>query len=518
MFIYLEKARKCEEDARIVMDWRNNPAALKMFFHSEPQNWDDFYQEFRSEYFNNPRLQPVFAYVNGEKAGFLRFNEYHDIPGKTVSIGINLNPQMRGSGFGNNIIKKGTCHLFNQGYDTVVAEIKQNNIASIIAFEKAGFRYFDQIDKKIEDTGETIPIFRYIVKNITNNTTINSASNVFIIAEAGSNWRCGAYKRDLQMAKALIDVAVEAGSDAVKFQTFRAETVYVPNAGESDYLSNAGIKESITDIFRDLSMPYDMIPELAGYCQENGIQFMSTPFSVADAKAVDPYVNIHKIASYEITHMRLLEFIARTGKPLILSSGGATIEDIEWAVNHFYKNGGKNISIMQCTAKYPAPLSSLNLKAIPLLIERLNVPVGLSDHSREPLIGPVAAVALGATIIEKHFTLHNNLPGPDHSFAVTPGELKQMVKAIRQTEQSLGSGVKKVLEEEQELNNFAQRSIQAIKDIKKGEILSENINIDILRPGKQKSGLHPKYLPDIEGKTASREILAGEGIQADDYQ
>jgi N-acetylneuraminate synthase len=341
---------------------------------------------------------------------------------------------------------------------------------------------------------------------------------VFIIAEAGSNWRCGTRSRDMKMAKTLIDVAVEAGADAVKFQTYKAETVYVPNAGDSDYLSEEGIKERITDIFKDLSMPYEMIPELAEYCKEKGIQFMSTPFSIDDAKAVDPYVKIHKIASYEISHSRLIEFAANTGKPVILSTGGATYEDIEWALDHFYKNGGKDISLMQCTAKYPASLSTLNLKVVPELIKRFNIPVGLSDHSRDPIIGPVGAVALGATIIEKHFTLHNMLPGPDHSFAITPDELKQMVKAIRQIEQALGSGTKKVQEEEKELREYAQRSIQAIKKIKKDDVLSESINIDILRSGKQKRGLHPKYLPEIERKKATRDIPLGDGIREGDYE
>lgn len=341
---------------------------------------------------------------------------------------------------------------------------------------------------------------------------------VSIIAEAGSNWRCGTPTRDIKMAKSLIDVAVEAGADAVKFQTYRPETVYVPNAGDSDYLSEAGIKESITEIFKDLSMPYEMIPQLVEYCQKQNIQFMSTPFSIADAKAVDPYVKTHKIASYEISHIRLIEFIAKTGKPVIISTGGATYKDIEWAMNHFYKNGGKTISLMQCTAKYPAPLSTLNLKVIPELINRFKIPVGLSDHSRDPLIGPVGAVALGATIIEKHFTLHNKLPGYDHSFAILPDELKQMVKAIRQIEEALGSGKKEVQKEERELREYAQRSVQAIREIKKGDILSEGNNLDVLRSGKQKQGLHPKYMTEIEGKKATRNISLGDGIQENDYE
>ena len=347
---------------------------------------------------------------------------------------------------------------------------------------------------------------------------LQNNNKTFVIAEAGSNWRCGTPPRDMRMAKSLIDVAVEAGADAVKFQTYKPETVYVPNAGDSDYLAEAGIKESITEIFKDLSMPYEMIPQLAEYCQKQNIQFMSTPFSISDAKAVDPYVKIHKIASYEISHAPLIEFIAKTGKPLILSTGGATYEDVEWAINHFYKHGGKTISLMQCTAKYPAPLSTLNLKVIHEFINRFNVPVGLSDHSRDPIIGPIGAVAFGATIIEKHFTLHNKLPGPDHSFAITPDELKQMVKAIRQIEQAMGSEIKEVQEEEIELRNYAQRAVQAIKVIKKGEILSESRNIEVLRPGKQKRGLHPKYLIEIEGKKATRKIPLGDGIKEGDYE
>jgi len=197
---------------------------------------------------------------------------------------------------------------------------------------------------------------------------------IFVIAEAGSNWRMGTPNRDLKMAKTLIDVASEAGADGVKFQTYRPETVYVPNAGNSDYLVEAGIKESIIEIFKDLSMPYEMIPKLADHCKKREIQFMSTPFSVEDAKAIDPYVLIHKIASYEITHSRLIEFIAQTGKPLILSTGASTYEEIKWALDFFYEKGGTKIYLMQTTAKYPAPLSTLNLKVIPELIRRFNVP------------------------------------------------------------------------------------------------------------------------------------------------
>ncbi len=342
-------------------------------------------------------------------------------------------------------------------------------------------------------------------------------SKIFVIAEAGSNWRMGTAARDRKMALTLIDAAAEAGADAVKFQTYRAETVYVPNAGMSDYLAQNGIRESITEIFKDLSMPYEMIPMLAAHCKKRKIEFMSSIFSKNDFKAVDPCTRFHKIASYEITHSGLLALAARSRKPLILSVGASTYEDIDWAIRYFKKCGGKRISLMQCTAKYPAPFSSLNLKVIPALMQRYGVPVGLSDHSRDPILGPVAAVALGATLIEKHYTLHNRLPGPDHAFAITAEELKEMVRRIRECESALGHGKKIVLAEEQELKHYAQRAVQATRTIQKGEKFLEDINIAILRPGRQRQGVHPKFISSIEGKRAHRRIPAGDGIQKTDY-
>ncbi len=344
-----------------------------------------------------------------------------------------------------------------------------------------------------------------------------SRSKIFIIAEAGSNWRMGTPARDRRMARALIDVAVRAGADAVKFQTYRADTVYVPNAGSSDYLSHNGIRESIIDIFKDLAMPYEMVPELADYCRHQKIEFMSSVFSLEDFKAVDPYVKRHKIASYEITHPHLLEAAARSGKPAILSTGASTFEEIDWAVDLYKKKGGKNLSLMQCTARYPAPLSALNLNVIPELIKRYKLPVGLSDHSRDPIIGTVAAVALGATLIEKHYTLNNQLPGPDHAFAVTAEELTQLVRSARQCEETLGHGRKEILPEEKELWSYAQRGVQAIRAIAKGDVFAEGVNIAVLRPGKRKKGIHPKYLGQIEGRKAKGPIVLGDGVQKKDF-
>jgi N-acetylneuraminate synthase len=336
--------------------------------------------------------------------------------------------------------------------------------------------------------------------------------HTFVIAEAGSNWKAGAYDEDLERAKQMISVAAEAGADAVKFQTFRAETVYVPNAGKSKYLSESRINQDIYQLFEQISMPYKMLEELSEYCNKNNLLFMSSPFSVIDAQQVDKYVLLHKVASFEINHIRMLEFFASTKKPIIISTGASTYDEIDFAVNLFLKNNCKNLALLQCTSKYPCPLSALNISVIPKLAERYNLPVGLSDHSTDPIIAPLIAIGMGAKIIEKHFTLDKNLPGPDHSFALNPKELCIMIASIREAEKTKGDGHKHVLDEELELRKFAVRSIQAIKDIKKGEILVEGKNIGVLRPGNQSRGTEPRFLEKVVGKKASRDIQLGEGI------
>jgi N-acetylneuraminate synthase len=345
-----------------------------------------------------------------------------------------------------------------------------------------------------------------------NNAKFNNPAHTFIIAEAGSNWKCGTYEEDLKRAHQLIDVAVKAGADAVKFQTYRPETIYVPDAGTSQYLSEHGIEENINDIFRHLSMPYEMIPELAKYCKQKGVMFMSTPFSVSDAKEVDPYVEIHKVASFEINHVRLLEFVAKTKKPILVSTGASTYDEIDFAVKLVTDSGNSDICLLQCTSKYPAPIESLNLGTIPAMKKRYNVPIGLSDHSMDPIIGPLVAVGLGATIIEKHFTLDRKLPGPDHPFALIPSELELMIKTIRGAEKAKGDGEKKILEDEFELRQFATRALQATKNIKKGDVLKEGHNFDVLRPGNRTRGLEARFVLEVNGKKASREYGVGDGI------
>jgi N-acetylneuraminate synthase len=329
----------------------------------------------------------------------------------------------------------------------------------------------------------------------------------FIIAEAGSN-----HNGSMEQAKRLIDVAVEAGADAVKFQLFRASKTYNRSAGTSGYLN---LEKPIYEIISDMEMPYEWLPDLAGYSKQQGIIFLSSVFDEDSVEQLDPYVPAYKIASYEMTHLPLVRHIAGKGKPVIISTGTANLEEVDETVEAFLSTGNKDLILLQCTASYPAPVSSLNIRAIPTIREAFNVPVGFSDHSREALIGPMAAVALGAVIVEKHFTLSNRLPGPDQAFSLEPEELHDMVASIRELEQAMGTGTKVMQPEEAELRAFARRSIFVTTDISPGEKITAE-NVAVLRCGQMTPGLEPKHYTEILGKTAGRQMSAGTAVFRED--
>lgn len=509
-----------EDNARLVMEWRNDPITLKMSFHPQPKAWPAFFSEFKSAYFSLPDLPPLFVLEEGQRVAFLRFDAAEspfNPSRRACEISIIVAPFARRKGIGTRTLLQIKPWIEKQGYDDIYAMILLDNQPSQKAFERAGFKKISESKQCSSMDDHIIPFYEYLYSLTPPRPLETVRSKVFIIAEAGSNWRVGSPARDWEMAKTLIHAAVDAGADAIKFQTYRPDTIYVKNAGVCGSLAESGVSEDIHTVFSDLAMPYEMIPKLASYCKQQGIEFMSTAFSPADFAAVDPYVSIHKIASYEIGHLRLLELAARSKKPLILSTGASFEEEIAWAVDTYRANGGANLTLLQCTAKYPADESSMNLKTIEWMRHRFHTETGLSDHSRHPVYAPAAAVALGATVIEKHFTLHNALPGPDHAFALTPAELKEMVTAIHSVEKMLGSGVKKILDSEGELRSFATRGIQAIKDIEPGDLLKEGVNIDILRPGKQSIGVHARHLSAMEGKAAIRAIPYGAGIRFGDW-
>jgi len=327
--------------------------------------------------------------------------------------------------------------------------------------------------------------------------------STYIIAEAGSN-----HNNDLSMAKKLINVAADAGVDAVKFQTFRAETMYPEESGAANYLDTS---ESLYDLVESMEMPYDWIPELHDHCRRRGVHFLSTP---TDRRAVDEleeYVPAYKIASFTMSHHSFLEYVAKKNKPVILSTGAHEMSEVEEAVETLQSAGLDDLVVLQCVSSYPAPIESMNVRVIERFMREFNLPSGLSDHTLDPTITPTAAVAVGANVVEKHFTLDKNLEGPDHSFALEPEELDEMVSAIRKTESTLGTDEKTVLPVESEMHNIARRRIHATADISEDEKLTAD-NIKILRSGKNENGLAPKFYSEILGMRVREPVSEGQGI------
>lgn len=338
------------------------------------------------------------------------------------------------------------------------------------------------------------------------NKYIGIGQPCFIIAEAGSN-----HDQNLKQAKKLIDVAVVAGADAVKFQTFAADKIAAKTKDKIASIDFAGAK-SLFELYKKVELPTEWQQELFDYAQKKGIIFLSTAF---DEEAVDQLDEIgvpaFKVASFELNHIPLLKHIARKNKPIILSTGLAYIGEIEEALNAITEEGNEQIAILHCGIDYPLKMSNVNLAAMDTIRQVFLFPVGYSDHTMGIAI-PIAAVARGAQIIEKHFTLDRNLPGPDHQFALEPGELRSMVKGIKDTEEALGTRLKEPTEAEEIYRHRGRRSIFAKVDIPKGTVINQEMLI-ILRPC---IGLLPKYVDIVVGRSARRDIAAQEPITWED--
>jgi sialic acid synthase SpsE len=245
------------------------------------------------------------------------------------------------------------------------------------------------------------------------------------------------------------------------------------------------------------------------------LAFISSPFHEEAVDVLDPYVDAFKIASYELTHTPLLRAATRPGKPIIASTGCSTLQEIDEAVSDLQALGCDRLALLQCTAAYPAPLHALDVRSLVTLHERYQVPTGLSDHSADPIVAPMTAAALGASLLEKHFTLSRRLPGPDHAFAVEPHELARMVSSVRAVEQSRGSGAKAVHPIEEELRTFARRSLFTIRPIAAHEVFTRG-NIDVLRQGKLGRGLPPRDLDRVLGRRARRDLNTDAPLTEDD--
>jgi N,N'-diacetyllegionaminate synthase len=333
------------------------------------------------------------------------------------------------------------------------------------------------------------------------------SNRVFIIAEAGVN-----HNGSIELAKKLIDVAVEAGADAVKFQTFKATNLVSKNAQKAEYQKKNmdDGDDSQFNMLKKLELDLDTHKELISYCKQKNIMFLSTPFDHDSIELLnDLDLQIFKIPSGEITNLPYLRHIGKLNKKVILSTGMADIGEIEDALDVLMEMGTSqnNITVLHANTEYPTPMKDVNLKAMVTIGKTFNVAYGYSDHTLG-IEAPTAAVAMGATCIEKHFTLDKTMEGPDHKASLEPDELKAMVQAIRNIEIALGNGIKRPSQSESKNISIARKSIVAKTDIKKGEVLSEE-NLAVKRAG---DGISPMRWDEIVGTLAQKNYQEDELI------
>jgi len=337
-----------------------------------------------------------------------------------------------------------------------------------------------------------------------------TTEHTYIIAEAGVN-----HNGDINLAYKLIDAAKECGVDCVKFQTFKAENLVTKTAKKAEYqIENTKNNDSQFSMLKKLELSYDDFKSLKDYCDKIGIEFMSTPF---DNDSVDLLERLnmktYKISSGDITNKPFLEYVASKHKPIILSTGMCTMDEVKEAVSWIENAGNKQLTLLHCTSNYPTPYCDVNMNAIITLDKAFEYSTGYSDHTQGIII-PIMAVAMGATVIEKHFTLDKNMEGPDHKASLDVGELKEMVTAIRNIESARGNGEKVPAKSELSTREVARKSIILKRALQKGAIITSD-DLDVKRPG---VGLAPKFLPELVGKKIIRDMVSEELISFNDVE
>ena len=333
------------------------------------------------------------------------------------------------------------------------------------------------------------------------NKEIGPNQPTFIIAELSAN-----HMNDFDIAVKTIEAMKEAGADAIKFQTYTPDTITLDCDNEYFQIKQGTIWDGqvLYDLYEDAFMPWDWQPKLKKIAEDLGLIVFSSPFDKTSVDFLEEMdVPAYKIASYEITDIPLIEYVASKGKPIIISTGIASLEDIEFAIKTCLDAGNDQIAILKCTSSYPSPFDEINLNVIPALEEKFNVVVGLSDHTMGSEVA-IAGVALGAKIVEKHFILDRNMDGPDSEFSMEPQEFKQMVDSIRNVEKALGNDNFE-LTEKMIINQDFSRSLFVVKDMKMGDVITED-NVRSIRPG---FGLHPKYFAEILGKKVNTDLKRG---------
>ena len=327
-----------------------------------------------------------------------------------------------------------------------------------------------------------------------------------IIAEAGVN-----HNGSLELAKQLIDAAAVAGVSYVKFQSFKAEKLVTKEAEQAEYQQRNAADSSQYTMLKKLELTHRQHEELVAHCKQKGVRFLSTAFDLESIEYLHSLnLGLWKIPSGEITNFPYLKKIAQYGEPVIMSTGMCSMDDVEQALNVLLEHGltKEQITLLHCNTEYPTPMQDVNLRAMEQMRERFGVKVGYSDHTKGIEV-PIAAVAMGADVVEKHFTLDKSLPGPDHKASLEPNELKAMVDAIRNIEQALGDGEKHVSNSERRNIAIARKSIIAARNIKQGEVLTEE-NLTTKRPG---NGVSPMRWNEVIGTCAIRDFKEDELIE-----
>ncbi len=330
---------------------------------------------------------------------------------------------------------------------------------------------------------------------------IGPGQPVYVVAEMSAN-----HDRSFDNAVSIVRAAKEAGADAVKLQTYTADTITIASDREEFRIAAGTIWDgrNLHDLYGEAYTPWEWHPKLKRVTEDLGMDLFSTAF---DPTAVDFLeelgVPVHKVASFELVDIPLIQRMARTGKPLIMSTGMATVEEIDEALQAARDAGATQIALLKCTSAYPAPPEEMNLRTIPEMIRRFVTPVGLSDHTMG-IAAPAAAVALGACIIEKHLTLSRSMPGPDSAFSLEPHEFKSMVEAVRTAEKALGE-IHFGVSAKEEASRAFRRSLFVVQDVMEGGVFTAS-NVRSIRPG---NGLHPRHLAEVLGKRAAREIKRG---------
>lgn len=497
--IQIKPVLKNDQDAQLIMKWRNDPVTCKNSFRETPFSWHEFKSLFYNKYFEN-QLPPLFVLYQNKKIAFIGST---NIEPDRVNISINIDPSFRGRNLATPILQKALHYVKNNSsVRTIDAEIKSHNKASIKSFQNVGFLFKDSLEGINHYQLTFHPSFFIDGKSISSN------SNTYIIAELSCN-----HNQNITLAYQLIDAAAQAGADAVKLQTYTADTMTLPCDKPifKDCLNGTLWEgKSLYELYSKAYTPWEWHKDLKNYANKKGMDLFSSPF---DTTAVDflESINIpvYKIASFEITDHILIKRIAQTGKPVIISSGMASLQELQEAVSLLRDNGCPQIAILKCTSAYPAKPEDANLSTIQHLINTFNVVVGLSDHTLGIEV-PIASVVLGARIIEKHFKLSDNSGSEDDAFSLTPTEFKQMVDAVRKVEKTIGI-IKYNGTQDETKSKIFRRSLFVVKDVQKDELFTEE-NVKSIRPS---NGLHTKHYDQIIGKKSNQNISFGTPFSLD---